>query len=106
MKIILEGYYGVQNLGDDYILYSILQTLSKNHKKKKIYILGMGDKVDYIKKYFPHMKIKIINKINYSFFGRVINKIKVLLLMRNADLYIFGGGVFSLGTIRNNITYY
>lgn len=35
-NILLNGFYGHDNLGDDYILYSILDTISKLHTNKEI----------------------------------------------------------------------
>lgn len=83
-KILLQGFYGVHNLGDDYILYSILSTLDKLENCEVI-IYSNGDDYAYLRN-----KIKKINfvtqKIQERTFKEKIQDIK------ESDYWVIGGG--------------
>lgn len=93
MKIVLEGCYGVKNLGDDYLLCSILQTLSKTKENLNISIICSGEETEEIVKLFPDIKIKVINQaIGKGLLHRAVRKIRTISAFVRCDMYIFGGG--------------
>lgn len=54
MKIYVEGYYGVQNLGDDYILMAILESLTKiSDQIKTVTVSSLGSDCKNIFFSFP-----------------------------------------------------
>lgn len=80
-RIFLQGYYGNNNLGDDYILCSILNTLNK-----------IGD-----------CKVCVKSEVEYDYFNNRFNNIDIYYLagkskfycfklMLSSDYYIIGGG--------------
>lgn len=82
MKIYIEGYYGVQNLGDDYILMAILGSLTKiSNSVKAVAVSSLGSDCKNIFSLFPLLKCKVV----YS----KLQRNKHLLC---DDVYIFGGG--------------
>lgn len=93
MKVVIEGYYGAKNLGDDYLLCSILQMLTKIRCDLKVYIIGVGSGYDEIISLFQDLDFKIINRApDKRFLYRLNRKIKLALAFCRSDLYIFGGG--------------
>lgn len=40
MKIVISGYYGFENIGDEAILYAIIQSLKKEHPEVEITVLS------------------------------------------------------------------
>lgn len=93
MRAVVEGLYGVQNLGDDYLLCSIIQTLSKVKDIKNITVICSGGMIDEIVNLFPMIKINIINREpSKSIIYRIIRKIKTAFAFSFNDVYIFGGG--------------
>lgn len=82
MNIYIEGYYGVKNLGDDYILMSILGSLSKiSDSIYNITVASKGDDYQNVFSLYPQLTCQAV----FSKQG----KRKHLL---SDDVYIFGGG--------------
>lgn len=86
MRILLTGYYGAGNFGDDIMLEAICKKILSQNKNVKITILKLFEKkieVDLPK------SVRIIN------FSNIIGKFKRTLLklifMRN-DMFLWGGG--------------
>lgn len=84
-KILIKGYYGVKNLGDDYILYAILDTL-KNIKNLDIYVYSLEDDYQELLDLFPNMRIHVIYKHTFNGIKATLDFIKTI------DYYIIGGG--------------
>lgn len=81
-KIYIEGYYGVKNLGDDYILMSILSSLSKVAEQvDSVAISSLEDDYKYTFSLFPQLNCRTV----YS------KKQRKKHLIQD-DVYIFGGG--------------
>lgn len=88
MKIRIRGYYGNKNLGDDYILYSLLNTISKLNQNVDVEIETSGsDKYSELFELFPSLKCTVINSS-----ASKKDKIRSLLRLFNQDFHIFGGG--------------
>lgn len=87
MEIVINGYYGVNNLGDDYILYSILGALSKvnNIDNYEIKVFSSGSDLSNVFTLYPNLHIRCIKKKNEKF-------IVTLMKERKGFLYILGGG--------------
>lgn len=76
--VILSGYYGFSNSGDDSILYAIIKELKENCPDIKIVVLSNSPKItarDY--------GVKAIHRLNF---------INILRYMRKTKLLISGGG--------------
>ena len=89
MRVLIDGFYGNDNLGDDYILYSILNTISKVSKSRQDCI-----DVDVIcnKEYNGYEWIsKIFKNINFSM---VSMPHSVHNFRRYTHWIIGGGGLF------------
>lgn len=88
MQILIKGYYGCNNLGDDYILYSIIDSLSKvkNIKDTNIYVYSLGMDLKPIFKLFPHLNLRTITANKKKSFA------KALLEQEHGLFYILGGG--------------
>lgn len=84
-RILIKGYYGQDNLGDDFILYSILDTL--NHAGKyKVDILASGDaNCSGLFSRFKNLKCKMISHTKWRKFSK-------LWMMLRANRWIIGGG--------------
>ena len=41
-KIVIQGFYGANNLGDDFILYSLLNSIN-NIGKCEVIVMSYGD---------------------------------------------------------------
>lgn len=93
MQILINGYYGKNNLGDDYILYSILDMLNRygleNNKVLQVTVMVKNDMNTYkeLFSFFPKLTCNTehINntKKRYSF---------LLKNMKDYRIYIYGGG--------------
>lgn len=91
MKAVVEGLYGVQNLGDDFLLCSIVQTLLKADKDIKIHVFSSGGYAE-IKDAFPEANIKFINgETRKEILFRIKRKILRYTALFHCDIYIFGG---------------
>jgi polysaccharide pyruvyl transferase WcaK-like protein len=89
-RVLLSGYYGQNNLGDDYIFWSILDGISK---RGIIYLYvesGNDEFVGYeeLNKLYPNVRIRIL-RTSGAFLG-ILRKITVLLT--KVDYWIIGGG--------------
>jgi polysaccharide pyruvyl transferase CsaB len=78
MHIVLSGYYGFHNVGDEAILFSIIQALKTQHPDVEITVLSNDP--EYTKKTYS------VNAINRWKFKEIIS------LMKKADGLISGGG--------------
>ncbi|KNF09174.1 polysaccharide pyruvyl transferase [Gottschalkia purinilytica] len=77
-KVLISGYYGFNNSGDDAILKAIVNDLKRLDKNIEISVLsGTPEATEKI------YKIKAINRINFF---------KVVKAINEADLLISGGG--------------
>lgn len=88
-KIVkIHGYYGVNNLGDDYILYALLNQIRNNSNNIIVQIDSLsGYKgLNYILEEFPELTFQVID---LSAKRKLTERIK---LMYKNDIYIFGGG--------------
>lgn len=82
MNIYIEGYYGVKNLGDDYILMSILGSLSKiSSSIHDISVASKGDDYQNIFSLYPQLTCQVV----YAKKGKINH-------LLDDDVYIFGGG--------------
>ena len=91
MKVLLLGYYGHQNFGDDLLMKLSLDRLRTNDSIKYLGVTCHGSGEDYVKSLVPH-----IDKIE--------DPSTVRKYLRQYDCVIFGGG----GTIfeyRENLSY-
>lgn len=77
-KIVLSGYYGFNNLGDEAVLYSILRTLRTSKPDLKITVLS-GDPAQTKKLY----NVEAVNRWKLQ---------EVFKALRQCDLLISGGG--------------
>ncbi len=87
MKVLINGFYGIQNLGDDYILYSILDTLNRSNsgdKKIKVLVTSQGEVYNDLFKKFKGC--------NCSYFTKSLKSLSFIKEIICADRYIFGGG--------------
>lgn len=76
--VIISGYYGFNNIGDDSILMSIISNLKSLRKDIKILVLS----------YNPSDTSKIYNVDSIS----RLNIVKIIALMRKSKVFINGGG--------------
>lgn len=77
-EILISGYYGFHNSGDDALLKSIIDDLKKYKESPNITVLSANPKET-----FKSYKVKAINR--FSVFG-------ILKHMKKADMLISGGG--------------
>lgn len=91
-KILIKGYYGYHNLGDDFILYSLLNTLNHaadpelNEKEKyQVSVISNGDAYQGLFKKFKNLSCKIIPEQKFRKFNKRIELMK-------CDYWIIGGG--------------
>lgn len=90
-KIYLSGYYGQNNLGDDYIFYSILDQLSGLGNKIKLAVEIGRDAFDcetYRKLAEPYENITLRFTITTGLKG----KLKKIFSIVKSDTWIVGGG--------------
>ena len=66
-KILIKGYYGYHNLGDDFILYSLLKSLDRAAKLEagvkesyQVSVISNGDDYQELFKKFHNISCKII----------------------------------------------
>jgi len=79
LKILISGYYGFDNIGDEAILASVIKSLreSANQKIELTVLSGNPEKTE------QEFKIKAIPRANLF---------KIIQALRNADLLVSGGG--------------
>jgi L-malate glycosyltransferase len=83
MNVLLFGYYGYNNIGDDCMLMGLLENLIKYENVKKVFVVIFNDQNNKIIKNDKIKKISINN--NYD-------KIRILSYMFLTDVAVWGGG--------------
>ncbi|NLT94588.1 MAG: polysaccharide pyruvyl transferase CsaB [Clostridia bacterium] len=92
-KIVLSGYYGFNNAGDEAVLYAIINSLKKQDEKIEITVLSNNPE-QTAKQY----NVKAVNRWKI---GEIFNAVK------NSNLLISGGGsLLQDVTSKNGILYY
>ncbi|MCC8169006.1 MAG: polysaccharide pyruvyl transferase CsaB, partial [Oscillospiraceae bacterium] len=77
-EILISGYYGFKNSGDDALLLSIIHDLKKNKESPNIVVLSANPKENN-----RGYRVKSINRVN---------PIAILKHIKRADMLISGGG--------------
>ena len=77
-KIVISGYYGFNNLGDEAVLAGIISLLKKKNKELKITVLSAAPQ-------------KTAEKFGVQAVSRT-SLIQILAALAEADLFISGGG--------------
>lgn len=95
-KLLLCGYFGFENLGDDAILHSILKKLKDSKNNFEICVLGSKK---YEKSYASSSSD--VSKIGFFSVFSIIRQ------MKNTDVFVFGGGsLLQNKTSNRSLTYY
>lgn len=81
MKIFLAGYYGFKNLGDEILLYKIIQDISKKFFQANFFI-WTGNK-EFTKNFFSSFPINTVDRFSLE---ETISSIK------DCDIVVSGGG--------------
>lgn len=91
--VVISGYYGYGNSGDDTILLSMIQGLRRENPNIKIVALTRG-----ARKMKKHFKIKCVNRFNpFSVYREI----------RHTKLLLFGGGTLLQDSTSNqSLQYY
>lgn len=93
MKLVLSGYYGFGNVGDEAILYSVILALQKHAPDIEIYVLS-NTPLETAASY----QVKAVNRWSIPEIAKAI---------KNADGLISGGGsLFQDQTSLKNVSYY
>lgn len=79
-RILMGGYYGFDNGGDELILFSLLKELKKLNSKVEITVLSRNPS-----KTGKSYKVRAINRWN---------PLSVAAAVFHTDLFVFGGGGF------------
>lgn len=89
-KILLQGYYGVNNLGDDYILLSMMDMFSEI-SDVIVTCITAGDRYeDYIEYFENKLKCEFVEeKKNHNLIMQIKEKIN---LLNHHDIWLIGGG--------------
>lgn len=77
-KVVISGYYGYDNIGDEAILYSIIEAIRNFDRKLEIYVLSSS----------PEITSK---RYNVKAAGRY-NLPEIISTLKDSDLFISGGG--------------
>ncbi|ADQ13947.1 polysaccharide pyruvyl transferase CsaB [Halanaerobium hydrogeniformans] len=77
-KIVISGYYGFDNLGDEAILAGIISLLKKKNKELKITVLSASPEQSA-----QRYGVEAVSRTSIP---------KILALLKEADLFISGGG--------------
>lgn len=92
-EILISGYYGFNNSGDDALLTAIIKNLCENKESPNIVVLSANPKetiLDY--------RVRAINRLNIF---------KIIKHMKKADMLISGGGtLIQDGTSTKSLWYY
>jgi polysaccharide pyruvyl transferase WcaK-like protein len=96
-KIVISGWYGEKNLGDEIILQSMIETIKADIPNADISVLSFNP--NYTKDY---QTVNAVNHFPYTLknlIGRVLRNdlfsiIEAYLTVKKADLIIIGGGGF------------
>ena len=91
MNIMLIGYYGYHNIGDDLFVRQLTNYLVSKQKVKNIFILG---EENYYK--FDHRKV-------FYFANNQLSKIKRALILLKSDYIAWGGGSLNLDSEPGNL---
>ena len=92
-KILLSGYYGFDNAGDEAVLYAILQSLRKAIPDGEITVLSNQPEQTE-----AQYKVRAVDRWNKKALYREV---------KNCDLLISGGGsLLQDVTSKNGILYY
>jgi len=92
MRVVISGYYGFGNAGDEAVLDGIVKLLNANGVDD-IYVLTSN--CEYTKKHHP--SVKTIKR--YSI-------LKIIKTLKTADLFISGGGSLLQNVTSNKSLYY
>ncbi|MBO5301852.1 MAG: polysaccharide pyruvyl transferase CsaB [Peptococcaceae bacterium] len=93
MRVLLSGYYGFDNAGDEAVLYAIVQALRA--EKPDIDITVLSNQPEHTSEQFG---VKSVNRWG---------KIALLKAVKNCDVFISGGGsLLQDVTSKNGILYY
>ena len=86
-KILIKGYYGYHNLGDDFILYSLLKSLDRASKLEagvkesyQVSVISNGDAYQELFKKFHNISCKIIPERK---FRKLHKRIELILVVFN-----------------------
>lgn len=100
-KILLQGYYGVNNLGDDYILLSMMSMFSEI-QDIRVTCITDGDRYeDYVEYFDNKLQIEFIKEKNSNLIIQMKDKLK---LLKHHDIWLIGGG--GLYTTERFLTFY
>lgn len=92
-RIVLSGYYGFNNAGDEAVLYAIIEALK--NKIKDIEVIVLSNNPEQTEKLY---KVKAINRWKMK---------EVFKILKKSDLLISGGGsLLQDVTSKNGILYY
>lgn len=93
MRIVLSGYYGFDNVGDEAILFAIIQSLKEYHPGVKLTVLSNNPE-----KTASSYKVDAVNRWNFN---------EVRIALKESDGLISGGGsLLQDETGMKSITYY
>ena len=91
-KILIKGYYGYHNLGDDFILYSLLKSLDRAAKLEadvnnsyQVSVISNGDAYQELFKNFNNLSCKIFPEQKFR-------KLHKRIELMKCDYWIIGGG--------------
>ncbi len=82
ISVLLLGYSGQRNFGDDLLLKQAYDYLDQVNIKMTVHTSNCGSGSDYLQKWFP--KVEIVKNIN----------IPLSLVKKHTHVLYFGGGVF------------
>ncbi len=91
MNILLMGYYGQRNIGDDLFVHQLTHYFSEKSTVQKIFVFCQED-------YYP----KISDKVQF-FPATQLSKLKKIGLILKSDLIFWGGGTLSFGDKPTNL---
>lgn len=91
MNILLMGYYGYRNVGDDLFVEQLIKYLTEKKQVKNIFVLCEEN-------YYQSDSQKV------SFFSnRKLSKIQKILLILKSDCLIWGGGTLDINSKPDNL---
>ncbi|ENQ3078301.1 polysaccharide pyruvyl transferase family protein [Bacillus cereus] len=96
-KIVISGWYGEQNLGDEVILEAMLQSIGENIEDLDFSVLSFNP--EYTKanqkvhavKHFPYTIKSLIGRIGK---GKILSILEAYKVVKDADVILIGGGGF------------
>lgn len=91
-RVLISGYYGFNNIGDESILRTVLMNLRENFDDLDITILSHNPQ-DTVEKYGVHA----VERMSMP---------KVIKAIKNCDLLLFGGGSLLQDVTSNSSIYY